>query len=283
MAPKISLYTLLTKDLSLQESVTLAAEAGFDAVDIRMREDEIHIVPEISAAEAEDVRKMVEDAGLHVSGLTTYWEAGKVDRNEARVELDGIAAALETANILGAGFVRISSGDYSREYDYEIHRAAFRDQIVRVAAMGAAHGIVVTPEQHGARYISSAGQCLDMLRGLEHPNLGVVFDPGNAVSEGFERPWVQVRMLGAWIKNVHVKNRMPAEGPAQQHERLPGGNVRVNEGVLAWDEIADELIAIGYDGYLTAEDFAEFDTLEEKLRWNADFLRALASRWDDAG
>jgi sugar phosphate isomerase/epimerase len=280
MAPMISLYTLLTKDVSLQESITLAADAGFDAVDIRMQKDGIHIVPEISADEAADVRKMVEDAGLHVSGLTTYWEAGRVDRNEARVQLDGIAAALETASILGAPFMRISSGDYSRDYDYEIHRAAFRDQIVRVAEMGAMHGIVVTPEQHGGRYIASAGQCLDMLRGLEHPNLGIVFDPGNAVSEGFERPWVQVRMLNQWIKSVHVKNRMPAEGPAEQHERLPGGNVRVNEGVLAWDEIAEELAATGYNGYLTAEDFAEFDSLDEKLKWNADFLRNLASKWD---
>ena len=138
----------------------------------------------------------------------------------------------------------------------------------------------MTPEQHGGRYISSAGQCLDMLRGLEHPNLGLVFDPGNAVSEGFERPWVQVRMLSHWIKNVHVKNRMTAAGEIGQHARLGGGNVRVDEGVLEWNEIADELVAIGYDGYLTAEDFAEFDSLEEKFAWNAAFLRGLAGKFD---
>jgi len=280
MAPQISMYTLIGKDLSLEDCIKLTADSGFDAIDIRMRDDGVHIMPDISDQEAEDVRKMVEDAGLHVSGLTTYWEAGKVDRTEARAELDGIARSLEVAKILGAGFMRISSGDYSREYDYEIHRAAFRDQIMRVAAMGAALDIIVTPEQHGGRYISSAGQCLDMLRGLEHPNLGIVFDPGNAVSEGFERPWVQVRMLGSWIKNVHVKNRMCAEGEAGNHARLPGGNVRIPDGVLDWDEIADELVGVGYDGYLTCEDFANFDSLEEKFKWNADFLRGLASKWD---
>jgi len=281
MAPKISMYTLIGKELSLEDCVTLTAASGFDAIDIRMRDDGDHILPTISDEEAEQVRAMVEDAGLHVSGLTTYWEAGKVDRAEARVELDGIARSLEVASILGAGFMRISSGDYSREYDYEIHRAAFRDQIMRVAAMGAAHDIVVTPEQHGGRYIASAGQCLDMFRGLEHPNLGIVFDPGNAVSEGFERPWVQVRMLGPWIKNVHVKNRMTAEGDPGEHNRLPGGNVKVNEGVLDWDEIADELVAIGYDGYLTCEDFASFDSIEEKFAWNAEFLRGLAEHWNE--
>ncbi len=280
MAVQISLYTLLANTVSLEEAVKLAAGAGFDAVDIRMREDGIHIPPDISDEEAVRVRTMVEDAGLHVSGLTTYWEAGRVERDEAIEQLDAIERALGTASLLGAKFMRISSADYDRGYDYEVCRAAFRDQIVRVAEMGAAYGIVVTPEQHGGRYIASAGQCLDMLRGLEHPNLGVVFDPGNAVSEGFERPWVQVRMLGGWIRNVHVKNRMTAAGEPLAHERLPGGNVRVNEGVLDWDVIADELVAIGYDGYLTAEDFAEFDSLEEKFAWNADFLRALAAKFD---
>jgi sugar phosphate isomerase/epimerase len=276
----ISLYTLLAREVSLEEAVRLAADAGFDAVDIRMREDGIHITPDISDAEACRIRWMVEDSGLHVSGLTTYWEVGKVDRTAASAEIDGIAMALDTAAALDAGFVRISSADYDRAYDYEVCRAAFRDQLMRVAEMAADYGIIITPEQHGGRYISSAGQCLDMLRGLEHPNLGLVFDPGNAVSEGFERPWVQVRMLGRWIKNVHVKNRMTAAGEIGQHARLGGGNVRVNEGVLEWNEIADELLAVGYDGYLTAEDFAEFDSLAEKFAWNAQFLRGLAARWE---
>jgi sugar phosphate isomerase/epimerase len=54
----------------------------------------------------------------------------------------------------------------------------------------------------------------------------------------------------------------------------------VDEGVLDWDEIAEELAAIGYDGYLTCEDFAGFDSIEEKFAWNADFLRQLASKWE---
>ncbi|MGC9317338.1 MAG: sugar phosphate isomerase/epimerase family protein, partial [Armatimonadota bacterium] len=189
MAPQISLYTLLARDVSLEEAVRLAADAGFDAVDIRQRDDGIHILPEISDQEAEDVREMVEDAGLHVSGLTTYWEVGVVERDAAAEHLASIERSLHTATVLGAKFMRVSSGDYDRRYDYEVCRAAFRDQMMRVAQMAAAHEIVVTPEQHGGRYIASAGQCMDMLRGLEHPYLGVVFDPGNAVSEGFERPW----------------------------------------------------------------------------------------------
>ncbi len=280
MAPQIAMYTLIGRDLSLEDCITLTADAGFDAIDIRQRDDGIHIMPDISDSDARDVRKMVEDAGLHVSGLTTYWEIGNVERETAAEHLAGIERSLHTAKILGARFMRVSSGDYDRRWSYEVSRAAFRDQMMRVRDMAAQYEIVVTPEQHGGRYIASAGQCLDMCRGLESPWLGIVFDPGNAVSEGFERPWVQVRMLGGWIKNVHVKNRMTAVGEARAHERLPGSNVRIPDGVLDWDEIAGELRDVGYDGYLTCEDFAEFDTIEEKFRWNAEFLRGLAEKWD---
>ncbi len=279
MALKISLYTLLANKVSLDEAITLTANAGFDGIDIRQRDDGVHIMPDISDADAAAIRTKVEDAGLEVSGLTTYWEIGKVDRDAARVEFDALKRSMHTANVLGAGFVRVSSGDYDKAYSYEVCRAAFREQMTAAAALGAEMGIVITPEQHGGRYIASAGQCLDMCRGLEHPNLGIVFDPGNAVSEGFERPWVQVRMLGSWIRNVHVKNRMTSEGEAGVNERLPGGNCKADAGVLDWDMIADELAAVGYDGYLTCEDFAEFDSLEEKFAWNVEFLRGLASKF----
>ncbi|MCD6361820.1 MAG: sugar phosphate isomerase/epimerase, partial [Armatimonadetes bacterium] len=229
---------------------------------------------------AETIRKKVEDTGLHVSGLTTYWEIGKVHRDEARVELDNLKRSMHTAKILGAGLVRVSSADYDKSHSYEVCRAAFREQMMIVAELAAEMDLIITPEQHGGRYISSAGQVMDMCRGLEHPNLGIVFDPGNAVSEGFERPWVQVRMMGSWIKNVHVKNRMTAAGDAGVNERLPGGNCKVDEGVLDWELIAEELAAIGYSGYLTCEDFAEFDSLEEKFAWNVKFLRGLAAKFE---
>ena len=280
MSVQISLYTLLAKDVSLDEAIRLTAEAGFDAIDIRQQKDGIHILPEISDTDAAAIRTQVEDAGLHVSGLTTYWEIGRVERDSAREQLDHLKRSMDTAKVLGTGFVRVSSGDYNKAYSYEVCRAAFREQMMIVGDLAAAMDLVITPEQHGGRYIASAGQVMDMCRGLEHPNLGIVFDPGNAVSEGFERPWVQVRMMGGWIRNVHVKNRMTAAGEAGINERLPGGNCKADEGVLNWDLIAEELAAIGYSGYLTCEDFAEFPSLAEKFAWNVAFLRGLAGKFE---
>ena len=277
MALQISLYTLLANKVSLEEAIALAAGAGFDAVDLRQRDDGIHIMPDISDDDADRVRKAVEQAGLHVSGLTTYWEVGLVEQEAAAQQFAALERSMRTAVVLGAKFIRVSGCDLDKRYSYEVNRAAFREQVARAADLAEQHGLVITPEQHGGRLTASAGQCMDLLRGLERDSLGIVFDPGNAVSEGFERPWVQVRMLGSLIKAVHVKNRMTDKGEAGVNERLPGGNCRIDEGVLNWPLIAQELAAIGYSGYLTCEDFAEFDTLEEKFKWDADYLRGLAA------
>jgi len=50
---KLSLYTLLAREVSLEEAVKLAAEAGFDAVDIRQAEDGAHLPNGAPASEGE--------------------------------------------------------------------------------------------------------------------------------------------------------------------------------------------------------------------------------------
>jgi len=280
MALQISLYTLLAREVPLEQAIDLAAGAGFDAVDIRQQDDGAHITPDIADDEAEKIRKRVAEAGIHISGLTTYWEIGLIEPEGAEEQLASLERSMHTTQALGAKFVRVSGPDIDREEGYEATRAAFREQWERVGDMAEEMGLVVTVEQHGGRLTASAGQCLDLMRGLERDSLGIVFDPGNAVSEGFERPWVQVRMLGSRIRAVHVKNRMTEKGEAGVNERLPGGNCRIDEGVLDWPLIAQELKGVGYSGYLTCEDFAPFDTLEEKFAWDAEYLRRLAEVFD---
>ena len=140
--------------------------------------------------------------------------------------------------------------------------------------MAASHGLVVSIEQHGGRLTASAGQCLDLLRGVANDSLGVVYDPGNAVREGFERPKVQVEMLGPMIKAVHIKNCMTKSADAPQVV-IPVDQTRVDQGVLDWAEIIAEVKRIGFDDYLTLEDFASFDSLEEKFRYDVEYLRTL--------
>ena len=272
---QLSLYTLLATEVSLDEAIAEAKETGFDAVDVRMHESGAHLLPSVGDDEVAQIARWVENAGLVVSGLTTYYVAGEADAQAAGKSFEGIARALQVAEMLGAPMMRLSGPAHSSEgVPYEALREAFREQAVRLGEMAAQRGITATIEQHGGRSFASAGQIVDMMRDLPREGLGVVYDPGNCLSEGYEDPLVQVDMLRCVIANVHVKNAttVPHEGPSP---RIPTAAARLDEGLLDWDAIVARLRDIGYDGYLTLEDFCTFDSLREKFEYDVTYLRSL--------
>ena len=266
---QLALYTLLTHDFSIDDSVRLAAAAKFDAIDIRQHQDGSHLAMDVTDDEARRVAGLVTDAGLHVSGLTTYHVLGA-----ATSEVAALRTSMHTAQLLGARFIRVSGPEIDYALGYETVRGLFRSQAAEAAVMARDHGLTITMEQHGGRLSASAGQMLDLLRGIANGNLGVVYDPGNCVREGFERPLVQVEMLRHVMRAVHVKNAMPMAADAAAHT-IPAENTRLDEGLLDWREIITAIKATGYDDYLTLEDFYGFETVAEKLEWDVAYLRGL--------
>ena len=274
---QLSLYTLLTADFSLAESLEMARAAGFDAVDLRQGRDDtdpVHLSRQITDDEAEQVRKAVEAAGLHVSGLTTYYALGKPEA-EALAERQGLRRAFHLAQILGASFLRCSGPPIVPGVSYETTRSVFRQEVGEMSAAAALARVMLTIEQHPGTLFASAGQILDMLRGQPSQYLGIVFDPGNCLWEGYERPAAQVDMLHDLIRAVHVKNAMPhaVSGPA---ETIPAEATRLDQGLLDWPAILAQLKTLDYSGYLTLEDFYDgFGSVAEKLSWDVNYLRRL--------
>ncbi len=274
---KLSLYTLLAKDYTLEEAVKYAADAGFDAVDIRQAEDGAHLPNGAPPSDGNRCRQLVADYGLHISGLTTYYRLGCTDFAETAANLNGIESSMDLAIAMGAKYFRISGPAYDAEAGYERQRQLTREQAVTIGEMAKARDLIVTVEQHGGALTASAGQILDLFRGLIHDNFGVVYDPGNCLREGYERPSVQIDMLRDAMKAVHVKNAMTHSGTAVD-EMLPVEQIRLDKGILNWPDIIAAIEATGYDGYYMLEDFSAFETIPEKFKWNVEYLRQIASR-----
>ena len=274
---QLSMYTLVTADFSLAESIQMAARAGFDAVDIRQAEDGCHLSLEVSDADVQKVRTMVEDAGLHISGLTTYWKMGIPDPEAAQELRAGLRRGCETANLLGAGFLRCSACDLDREVGYENQRELFREQFAGANQTGAEYDVTITIEQHSGGMCASAGQILDLTRGLSTDHIGIVYDPGNCLAEGFERITSQIEMLRSLIRAVHLKNGT-SKADKDSQNRFDFWCVPLDEGFLKWPEIISQLKDIGFDNYLTLEELSlheKFSTVQEMLDWDVPYVRSL--------
>ena len=68
----------------------------------------------------------------------------------------------------------------------------------------------------------------ELLKELDHPNLGVNFDPANMILYGKGEPLEGLRVLGKWICQVHVKDANATKVAGTWGEEVPAGQGQVN-------------------------------------------------------
>ncbi len=94
----------------------------------------------------------------------------------------------------------------------------------------------------------SAHSLIALLEKLNHPNLGVNFDPANMILYGKGDPIESLRRLGPWIRQVHIKDA--------KHTQIPGTwgeEVIVGMGDVDWRNFFATLKMINFTGDLVIE------------------------------
>lgn len=107
--------------------------------------------------------------------------------------------------------------------------------------------------QRGLKLLLETGQetaeCLHgLLTELNHPALGVNFDPANMILYDKGNPVRAVRRLGPWIKHVHVKDALRTREPGTWGREVPWGEGEVGAGAFL-----RALQEIGFTGALAIE------------------------------
>lgn len=86
------------------------------------------------------------------------------------------------------------------------------------------------------------------LEDLDHPALGVNFDPANMILYGKGDPIDAVIVLAPWIKHVHIKDATPSNVPGEWGAEVPWGDGEVDGGMFI-----QTLDKIGFTGVLAIE------------------------------
>jgi sugar phosphate isomerase/epimerase len=94
----------------------------------------------------------------------------------------------------------------------------------------------------------SAGELRDFLEKLNHPALGVNFDPANMILYGKGNPVEAVDVLGPWIKHVHIKDALKTQTPGTW-----GSEVVWGTGEVVADKFLKALKSAGFAGALAVE------------------------------
>jgi sugar phosphate isomerase/epimerase len=282
---RFSVFTASTPDWTAEEAATTLAQQGWDGVEWRVVDQGEADPPGFWAGNRTtwpltgleealpELVRVTKDAGLQVSGLGGY--AAAADHANAERMLRAAAFVAEAG--LGHGQVRVTmprqdSGD-ARELV-----AQTRDDLAWVAEKASELGVTALVELHHQTITPSASAALRVIEGLDPAAVGVIHDLGNLVIEGWEDPAFAFALLGPYLAHVHVKNaRFVAGGDAD----ASGGTAWANEWAPLRDGQGDvlgylrALIAAGYDGWITLEDFSEERPLAERTADNLAYMTAL--------
>ena len=152
-----------------------------------------------------------------------------------------VRAAAITAE-LGVRFLTMHAGFIESDDAAQLRR--LRDRLVSLADEAARRGITLLMETG-----QETAECLrELLEDLNHPALGVNFDPANMILYGKGDPVAAVRTLGPWIRHVHVKDAIRTKQPGTWGSEVPWG-----EGEVGTTAFLDALKEVGFVGVLAIE------------------------------
>ena len=182
---------------------------------------------------------------------------GDWDRNREMV-LRSLAITAE----LGVSFLTLHAG-FIEDTD-PVRARLIRDRLVCLADAAGERGISLLMETG-----QETAACLRvLLEQLNHPALGINFDPANMILYGKGNPVEAVHLLGRWIRHVHIKDAVATQVPGTWGTEVPWGQGQVGSGPFL-----GALKAIGYNGVLAIEREAGDDRLGD-IRLTADALAA---------
>ena len=233
-------------------------------------------VGEMTPAEATEIRKRLADAGISVRSVGSPF--GKYDvEQDFGPHFDIFRAGLETANALGAEYIRMFSffvpAGNAGKYKDEVMR---RLGLFAREAEGA--GIVLCHENEKGIYGDVPERCAEIHR--EIPGIKAVFDPANFVQCGVDtlKAWI---ILGPYVEYMHIKDAkyggkvVPAGcGDGNVRELLRG----FSSGMLTVEPhltVFDGLAALEKDGGSASVNNGVFATADEAFDCAVNSLKAL--------
>jgi L-ribulose-5-phosphate 3-epimerase len=259
MTPKIPIAAI-TDEFSpdLETALTAMQEIGMTGAELRVLWGKN--IMDLSDEELDRVGALVEARGFHVISIASPLFKCVLPDSPAvddRFQQDVFAAkytfedqarlaerAFFIANTFGTKIVRVFS--FWRTVRPEACFESVVRELGQIAEKAATHGLIIGLENEHACNIATGAETRRVLDRLQHPNLGVVWDPANAYVSG-ENPFPAgyellppERIVHVHAKDCHMEGHKPIWGP-------------LGTRGVEWKGQIAALLKGGYKGYLSLE------------------------------
>lgn len=254
---KIVGHTMGTPEASLQEAIDLFAALGLDGIEIICADDyDCGLTLEAATAEVAAIRQRAADAGLGIAGLAPYTKdmnhPSAAARDQAVAELK---RAVDIAVALDCPGIRVFGGHDVPPADQGIALGWLAESLRQVGEYASGAGVQLNIENHMDTMATTAEMTMAIVRAVDLPNVGVLYDQANLAFMNSEVYEMATALQGPRIQHVHVKDFY-----WQGTDRIAAA---LGMGIIPWAAIIDTLTDLGYDG---------FYSIEYERRWYPDQL-----------
>ncbi len=281
---KYSLFTVSVPEMTPEQALAKMKEYGYDGVDWRVtavptdpavlaeapsywRNNYCTIDINKVEEQAEEIRDLTAKYGLEINALATYLESSDPPEK--------IESCMTAAKKMGCSRIRVNAHRYNPEKNYT---DIFADAVAgfrRVEALAKKHGIKADFEMHMGTITPSASAARRLASYFDPKYIGVIYDTGNVIYEGFEEYKMAFEILGPYLDLVHIKNAKWVKKEADGKEKYVGDWAPFTDGYADFERCFKALKAVGYDGYVTFEDFSSAESSDEKLKTDIECIRGI--------
>jgi sugar phosphate isomerase/epimerase len=243
--------------MTVKDFIAYAGSLGLDGVELGYYWDD-------EANELASVPAWLKDAKLALSGYIVSNNFAFPDVDRRAEEVKKVKHAVDNAQRLGAGVLRIFGGSGGLDVTFDEAREYAVDCFRECNEYAAPRGVRLALEDHGG-IAANSEHLLYYESEVDSPNFGFMVDIGNFRSTGGEDPLDGVRRTAHKAFQVHLKDVKEDAGGAWQACVLGEGNVPLKECLQALEDA-------GFDGYLSLE-YEAPDAVKDGIERSLEYLR----------
>jgi len=259
MDSPVNVCTSTMPAFALDDCLKLAAEAGYQGVELRVH-DKYHISLPQLYNQCDHIRRGVEANRLGLRVYNTYYGVTDTDATDALIRIcrrTGVRYFRVTLPVAGQADVMTRAFEEAVVPSYE-HRArpaevlrSVKDGLRGLADRAKAAGVCALVEIHWGTVMSSFTSAHYLAGDLDPDAVAITLDPANMVIEGKEDWEYGIQLLREHVANVHIKNvswLREADGWKWHWDGL-------QQGMVDWPQLFRLLAEADYRGMFAVEDF----------------------------
>lgn len=267
---KLSVCTsMMRKDYTPEETVRLIKDSGYDGIEWGLDEN-YNIDIDEAYSKPEFLKNITDDAGLEIVSYSPGPCLSEVNNYKDKIK-KYFDLALKT-NVKKVRFwSSLYGGNYEERKNKNYNDLLQKDKegIGLLIRDMKPEGIKVIIEMHFGYITNGPSNSYRLITGFSSDDVGIILDPGNMLVEGMEAWKLGMEVLGPYLAHVHCRN-LVWKFDQDRKSDIIGKNgwywdfANLEDGLADWREIIASLNSVGYNGYISLEDFSP-RPIEERL------------------